>query len=344
MSDHAKRLEAARIAVAEACIVCRRVQQSLSALRSSLKDDRSPVTVADYASQAIVARVLEQRLGQVTLVGEENAAGLREQLASGHREWIDAVLDALAPVWPDAIAEEVLHAIDLGGADPQRDGLHGFWTIDPIDGTKGFIRGQQYCISLAWIEGPSPVIGVLGCPNLSRDLSVPPDEMDSRGSLYLAEAGRGLFEYPADDPGASPVQIRRLEMAENEPIRLCESVESAHTSHDDSERVIERLGEADEPVRLDSQAKYAVVARGQADLYLRLPRSSKYVERIWDHAAGALIAAEAGCAVTDVDGRSLDFSHGRGLERNRGIVVAAPRLHGRVMGAIAELGIGDQSR
>ena len=59
-----------------------------------------------------------------------------------------------------------------------------------------------------------------------------------------------------------------------------------------------------------------------------------------DHAAGALIASEAGCFVTDIFGHALDFSKGRGLEKNKGIVCAPPRVHGQVLGAIKALGIG----
>jgi 3'(2'), 5'-bisphosphate nucleotidase len=87
--------------------------------------------------------------------------------------------------------------------------------------------------------------------------------------------------------------------------------------------------------RLDSQCKYAVVARGQADVYLRLPSKKGYVERIWDHAAGSLIASEAGCIVTDIAGNPLDFSHGRGLEANKGVVVAPANLHPRIIAAIS---------
>ena len=94
------------------------------------------------------------------------------------------------------------------------------------------------------------------------------------------------------------------------------------------------------PVRLDSQCKYAVVARGQADAYLRLPTKKGYVERIWDHAAGCCIACESGAFVTDIFGNNLDFSHGRGLEKNKGIVCAPPRVHGLMLRAIKELGIG----
>ena len=47
----------------------------------------------------------------------------------------------------------------------------GFWTLDPVDGTKGFLRNQQYAIALAYIERGTPVVGVMGCPNLPRDFS-----------------------------------------------------------------------------------------------------------------------------------------------------------------------------
>ena len=91
---------------------------------------------------------------------------------------------------------------------------------------------------------------------------------------------------------------------------------------------------------MDSQAKYAVVARGEADIYLRLPTRADYREKIWDHAAGALIVAEAGGTVTDIHGRPLEFHHGRELAANRGVIVTNGRLHDRVLEAIRELGIG----
>jgi 3'(2'), 5'-bisphosphate nucleotidase len=101
-----------------------------------------------------------------------------------------------------------------------------------------------------------------------------------------------------------------------------------------------RFGPPAAPLRLDSQAKYAVVARGQAHAYLRLPTRKGYVERIWDHAAGSLLAVEAGCRVGDVDGKPLDFGHGRGLERTRGVVCASPALFPRLVAAYAEATAG----
>lgn len=339
MTSPAQQLDAARLAVTRACAVCRHVQSSLDTVRSITKDDRSPVTIADFASQAIVAKTMRDALGpSFRLVAEESA----EALTSHTTTWsgaLDEVLAALRSVWPDATADDVVAAIDLGNADPINDGLHSFWTLDPIDGTKGFLRNGQYAVSLARIDNGRPTVGLLGCPNLSRDLSRPFDDPDPHGSIYIAAHTDGLYELPADDLKATPLRIRRLDHDPADPITMCESIETAHTSHSDSQRILERLGPAAEPARLDSQAKYAVVARGQADLYLRLPTKKGYIERIWDHAAGALVAEEAGCAVTDAVGNVLDFSHGKGLEKNRGIVVAPPALHGRVDRAIRDLAI-----
>lgn len=340
-------IQAARLAVARACVVARSVQRELSRVGTMYKPDNSPVTVADYAAQAVVSWTLTEALGEIVLVGEESATDLRAQLKSADRRAVDAVVHAVRRVLPGLEESTVLDAIDAGSADPPEDG-DGFWTLDPIDGTKGFLRGGQYAIALAWIEDGRPIIGALGCPNLSTNLSMPVSEPDRVGTIYLAEAGQGVYELHADDDlsavKADPVRIRRLNPADGEPVRLCESVEAEHTSHDDAERILERLGEPGEPIRLDGQAKYAVVGRGQADLYLRLPKEPKpgkppYVEKIWDHAAGALVAAELGCAVTDARGESLDFSHGRQLHANRGVIVAEARLHGRVMAAIEALGI-----
>lgn len=339
MTDHAAYADAARHAVAAASIVCRSVQDALDQVRAVTKDDKSPVTVADYASQAVVAYALRERLGEVVLVAEEASTFLRDE---DNAVFLDATLAAVREVWEDATASDVLGAIDLGAGDTSH---RRFWTLDPIDGTKGFLRNQQYAVALGYIEEGTPTIGVMGCPNLPVDMSMPLDERDPRGCLYLAVKGDGVYETGCDTDHAEMIRLTRLDHEEGEEICVCGSVESAHSSKSDTGRILDwieaaGLGVAGEPVLLDSQCKYAVVARGQADAYLRLPTGKPYVERIWDHAAGACIAGESGAFVTDIRGRNLDFSRGRGLEKNTGIVCAPPRVHAVMLRAIQELGIG----
>jgi 3'(2'), 5'-bisphosphate nucleotidase len=116
---------------------------------------------------------------------------------------------------------------------------------------------------------------------------------------------------------------------------FCESVESAHTAHSWSGRVAEELGVHAEPLRMDSQCKYAAVARGDATAYLRLPTRPDYEERLWDHAAGLVVVTEAGGTVTDINGAALDVTAGPTLARNRGVVASNSVIHQALLDAIA---------
>lgn len=327
--------------VADACRVARSVQQDLEQVREVTKDDRSPVTVADFAVQAIVSLALHENDSYTLIVGEEKADLLREEAQSTVRQ---AVVDAVGTCREGVSEAEVLDAIDRGAFDPCRcKPIQGYWVLDPIDGTKGFLRGQQYAIALAYVERGKVLLGVMGCPNLPADHAASLTEPDSRGTLYAAVAGAGTWMMPADQPGAKTQVVQARQNVSDEGIQICESVEAGHSKHDDTARITTQLGGAGTPVRLDSQCKYAVVARGQADAYLRLPTSRSYVEKVWDHAAGSIIATEAGAVVSDITGAKLDFSLGRRLENNRGIVCASAALHRKIIETIDALGLAGVS-
>ncbi len=310
-------LEVALDAVIAACRVTRYVQRELDRIGQHTKDDQSPVTVADYASQAVIATRMAEVFGTFSLVAEEDADALR---APGSASLRQAVTTAARQAWDDA-------------SDAS------YWTLDPIDGTKGFLRGGQYAVSLALIESGEVVLGILGCPNLSADFERPFDDPDPHGCIFYASAAHGSWTLPADAPGAPPDSLMPQRAREVAQMRICESVEAAHSRLDDTARIVKFLDAADRPMRLDSQCKYSVVARGQADAYLRFSTGRGYVEKIWDHAAGKIVAEEAGVIVTDVDARPLDFSKGAGLTANRGIICAATKFHAPIRGAIEALGL-----
>src|SRR6185437_11214597 len=67
----------------------------------------------------------------------------------------------------------------------------GMWTLDPIDGTKGFIRGEQYAVCLALIIDAEVQLGVIGCPNLLSDVDNPGG---GRGAIFVAVKGQGVEE------------------------------------------------------------------------------------------------------------------------------------------------------
>ena len=117
-------------------------------------------------------------------------------------------------------------------------------------------------------------------------------------------------------------------------VRFCESVESGHSAHGDAAEVAARLGITATALANGQPGKVCRGARGEAEIYLRLPTRADYREKIWDHAAGALIVAEAGGVVTDIHGRPLEFHHGRELVANRGVIVSNGRLHASVIQAV----------
>ena len=328
---HQQELDIALHAVREAARLCQTVQQGISP-ETLEKKDKSPVTVADFGSQALICRTLAEAFPGDPVIGEEDAAALREP---DQAHLLERVVDHVRSERPGVDGETVCGWIDHGGADAYSD---RFWTLDPIDGTKGFLRAEQYAIALALIVDGRPTVAALACPNLP---AAGDGAGASRGTILTAVRGEGAAAHPLDaeagDDSGKPIRVSAT--ADPAEARFCESVESGHTSHGGAASIAERLGITAEPVRLDSQAKYGVVARGEADIYLRLPTKPGYVEKIWDHAAGALVIEQAGGMVTDVLGRPLEFHHGPRLEANRGVVATNGPLHEPVLETIERLGL-----
>lgn len=322
--DYGRELQVACDAVTQATRLCVNVQAGLVTAETVAKKDKSPVTVADFGAQALVSLALCEAFADDPLVAEEDAAALRgEGEAAALRAKVVEHVHALRA---EAGEAAILEAIDRGAYAGGGSGRH--WTLDPIDGTKGFLRGDQYAVALALIEEGQVVLGVLGCPNLPLDAQEPEA---NRGCLFAAARGRGATMQSLDGASRTPVHVTELTDATR--ARFCESVESGHSSHDDAARIAARLGVSVEPFRIDSQCKYAAVARGDASVYLRLPTRADYEEKIWDHAAGWAVVIEAGGRVSDVQGRPLDFSLGRTLKNNKGVVVTNAHLHDQVIAA-----------
>lgn len=321
-----RELNIAVAAVREAAVLCGHVQGTLEA-SAHQKKDRSPVTVADYGSQALVCSRLRSAFPKDSIIAEEDSSELRSDDSDEIRRRVVRQVQRLRS---DARTDEILDWIDMGGSKSYAD---RFWTLDPIDGTKGFLRGDQYAVALALIVRGQLVVAAVACPNLSvRQTDQAP------GVLMAAVAGGGTRIYRLHD--VRQVGLARVSVNQSpDTVRICESVEPAHTSHEGAEKVARSMGLTSPSVRMDSQAKYAVVAAGCAEIYLRLSSKRRYLENIWDHAAGSLIVQEAGGTVTDIDGKPLDFSLGYQLANNRGVVVSNGAVHDRLIKVLQEIGL-----
>lgn len=366
---YGKELDLAVRIVHMACSLCQKVQQSLVSAASGhvlAKDDDSPVTIADWSVQATVSWLLSEFLEgwSVSIVAEEDVQTLsKPEAASLLSAVVNTVNECLAEApkyglqCPKKVlgTSQILEAISRCNSTGGPTGRH--WVLDPVDGTLGFVRGDQYAVALGLIEDGKLVLGVLGCPNypMRKELlnynhqcnqikptSPPSSDIWQKGCVMYASRGTGQawmqplihgdtkFEWPnsATLLQASPVDDPSL-------ATFCEPVEKANSNHLFTEGLASSIGLKNRPMRVHSMVKYAAIARGDAEVYIKFARSG-YKEKIWDHAAGVVIVEEAGGVVTDAGGRPLDFSRGLYLEGlDRGIVACSgPILHDKIIGAV----------
>ncbi|GMY12497.1 SAL1 phosphatase-like [Fagus crenata] len=336
-----KELAAAKKAASLAARLCQKVQKALLQSDVQSKSDKSPVTVADYGSQALVSFALESELPSesFSLVAEEDSGDLRKESGQETLQRItklvnDTLVSDGSYSVPTLTAEDVLRAIDTGKSEGGSHGRH--WVLDPIDGTKGFLRGDQYAIALALLDEGKVVLGVLACPNLPF-ASISGDSQhsshDEVGCLFFAQVGAGTYMQSLE--GYSPQKVHVSTTENSEEASFFESFEAAHSSHDLSSSIAKKLGVKAPPVRIDSQAKYGALSRGDGAIYLRFPHKG-YREKIWDHAAGCIVVTEAGGVVTDAAGNPLDFSQGRYLDLDTGIIVTNQKLMPSLLKAVRE--------
>jgi 3'(2'), 5'-bisphosphate nucleotidase len=206
-----------------------------------LKDDRSPLTEADRAAHAIIVEGLRTLPERLPVLSEESAAREIED----RRRW-------------------------------QR-----FWLVDPLDGTKEFIkRNGEFTVNIALIEDHEPVLGVVYAPVL--------------GSVYAGAAGLGAFKQ--SDGRRTPIAVRRPAA---EPLRV---VGSRSHANPELEAFLDSLG-PHELKPMGSSLKICRVAEGEADLYPRLGPTSE-----WDTAAAQAVLLAAGGSMMDLTGQPLAYN------------------------------------
>ncbi len=247
-------------------------------LNSSLLEGLVPEVcrIAVEAGKAILP--IASQVGNIE-TKDDGSPLTRADMAS--HEVIQAGLDGITPVFP-VLSEEG----DLESVAQKSWGT--FWCVDPLDGTKEFIKGlSEYTVNIALIEQASPVLGVIYAPALDV--------------LYYAGRGLGCWKV---DSGGEPVPV----VASDCPKPRSAVVSRSHLS-EETEEFLEKLGISD-TVSHGSSIKICAVAEGKADIY---PRHGPTC--LWDTAAGAAIAIEAGCRVVDLNGEDLSYDPKAGIKR-----------------------------
>ncbi|KAL1962617.1 hypothetical protein VTN77DRAFT_9331 [Rasamsonia byssochlamydoides] len=356
-SPYAKELEIACLAVQRAALLTKTIIAAVDKGAMD-KSDNTPVTIADFASQALIISAIHHAFPADTFVGEESAATLRQDPELLERVWelvsstkLDD-LDSEALLASPPTREAMLDTIDLGG---KGDGCSSkrMWVLDPVDGTATFMRGQQYAVCLALIEDGQQKVGVLGCPNLRIDSTTTTTttgqvhedivDKDGYGLMLSAVAGQGAFLRPLGRGAlapAQPIPPRHRDAAiELSDLRFVDCKAAKSTDFDKHGVLASQFG-APWPPDTDlwsSQMRYVAIAVGGCNALIKIPRKKSYRSSLWDHAGGMLIAQEVGCTITDLDGKPIDCGLGRTLEGAYGMVVAPEKVHSQVLRAAQAL-------
>jgi 3'(2'), 5'-bisphosphate nucleotidase len=231
------------------------------------------VSLAKQAGEAIMA---VYRSGDVGATSKADESPLTLADLASHR----TIVEGLTKLTPDipALSEE---AAEIPYAE--RSGWTRFWLVDPLDGTKEFIkRNGEFTVNIALIENGVPVLGVVYAPVLDV--------------CYYAARDDGAY-MQRGDAAAQAISVKRI--ADGESIKVV-----ASRSHSDARTsaLLERLGEHD-CVSMGSSLKLCLVAAGEAHFYPRLGPTME-----WDTAAAHAVVITAGGTVCDSAGAELHYN------------------------------------
>ncbi|WP_163560408.1 3'(2'),5'-bisphosphate nucleotidase CysQ [Halomonas sp. NO4] len=226
------------------------------------------------------AAIMQVYSREFTVEEKEDKSPLTEADKASH-EVIVAGLQALPEGYP-VLSEEDAE----GFSDP--DGAGRYWLVDPLDGTKEFIkRNGEFTVNIALIENGRPVLGVVVAPALEVS--------------YLAAKGVGAFKV---EWGAGKVGERRTIRVAGKPAEgaTWRAVGSRSHPSPDLAEWLEKLG-SHEMVPMGSSLKLCLVAEGTADAYPRLGPTC-----LWDTGAAQAVVEQAGGRVETLEGEPLSYA------------------------------------
>jgi 3'(2'), 5'-bisphosphate nucleotidase len=361
LSPYASELALAFRAVHAASLLTKSVLRSLkNNVSAETKADDSPVTIADFAAQAIIITAIHAVYPDDSFVGEESAEALRQNDALAERVWelVQRAAEAQLSQFGDArhspsafptTKEEMLRAIDLGAATEQtRRGR--VWVMDPIDGTLSFMTNKQYAVCLCLLVDGVQQVGVIACPNLRFDVYGPlgqsrihEDLVDEAGFGVLLSAVKGQGTFVCSMMDTRLGTPRRVEHSQQNQKALAAldfvetTIGKTSLSQDEHKAVAELVG-AKWPgtVLWSQQMKYVALALGATDVMVRLPKGLERFTYVWDHAGGQLLFQEAGGIIRDINDCPIDFGQGRKIlgTGNFGMVAAMPSAYVGVLQAV----------
>ncbi|XP_076889693.1 putative 3'(2'),5'-bisphosphate nucleotidase, mitochondrial [Bidens hawaiensis] len=350
-AKYSNHLRAAVDAVDRACRLCLDVKRSLFTSDRTIleKNDQTPVTIADFGVQALISLELGKLFPGIPLVAEEDSAFLRSN------NLVDSVVNVVADKAScqdkPLTQGDVVEAIDRRGEFGPKPAT--YWVLDPIDGTRGFVKGSEalYVVGLALVVEGQIVLGVMGCPNWRADkpTSMGHENEPEPGIIMATHIGCGTWAKGLPNLQNLTVNWTRCLVDGYSLVhkgRFCISESQTWDSLPlsslfGSTTDVDNVGDEEVlllPTCCGSLCKYLMVASGRASVFIQRARVDRVI-KVWDHAVGVICVHEAGGKVTDWNGDQLDLAADE-VERKAlfppgGILVSNNSLHQEILHIIA---------
>ncbi len=249
------------------------------------KKDHSPVTLADYAGQIYINHHLKDNFPSDQIIAEENIEDLTDRQGEIIRNCYKDLNISI---------KKFESSLNYRGMPSKRQ-----WTVDPIDGTKGFIANLSYSIGIGFLIDSEPTVSAIAAPNYNE-----------KGlAVFRAELGEGA---EASYAGKKFKPIKTSTQSDVKKSRVCISL---HNASEATTKFLEDIGIKEENMcAMDGMGKFCMVADSTADFYIHLNRNVMYS---WDFCPGDLLIREANGNSTDISGKRLKF-------KERNCIITAP--------------------
>ncbi|AAP05590.1 inositol monophosphatase family protein [Chlamydia caviae] len=274
-----------------------RYRQRLPLVHFWTKPDGSFVTPADYAVQYCLQKKLSTTFPHIPFIGEE----VLDPVNDNHK--INKILEFVHKLDPQVTPEDLLETLT-----PYQETSSLYWLVDPIDGTSGFIKNRFFATAVSLIYEDKPILAVMACPSTDPHTY----------KIYSAAKNHGVSLF-----GTAIESRRYLRSGTTLTGRFCEASLAARNQQHHTTRLLSlSLPGQPQACRVDSQYKYAMVAEGAVDFFIRYPFAISQA-KTWDHAPGAFLVEESGGSVSDIFGNPLNYRREGFILENHPIILAS---------------------
>ena len=264
--------------------------------QSFQKEDDSPVTIADYATQIYIINKIMEQFPDDQIIAEEDESSFIDDIA---KRSINSCYEALN-IGGNINIEKSLMKNDKYSKRQ--------WTVDPIDGTKGYQEGLSYAIGIGLMINSDPKICAIAVPNYKK----------FGKAIFISEKDKGS-KFATNTSEFKPIKVSH--QSQLKQAKLC------HSLHYDEPWVMDFATRAEITnfIQIDSMAKFCMIADGTADLYVKPMNKSRSFA--WDFLPGILLVQEAGGTVTDLRGNKIEFNNDKCIVSTPGLIASNSIIH-----------------